>query len=378
MTEKEEQHDADQSHAEQQILEHGVRRDLHEVAAVVIDLDGHPRRKAVLGLHLLHLPVDALQRRGRLSAVAHEHNPLHHVVDVVLADHAAARRVAQVHVGHLVHAHGSPVLLRHDDAFDVMNVAQKANAANVIRLLADEEPLPTDVGIRVLNRRDELSERRLVTLERIRVNAHLVLLRLAAKAGDVDDARHLLELPFERPVLLRLHVAQRVARPDDRIAVHLTDCVPRRQLRLVVVGQLDELQAIDDFLPRVFVLGPPFEVALDVRQPEERLRSNVVEPDHPRQLHFERHRDVPLDLVCAPPVRLRDDFDQWRDGVRVGLDVELGKRGNAGGDEHTDGAQNEQRRPQREGHESFDHEPARAKHGTCHSNRRQMGALFTS
>ena len=50
-----------------------------------------------------------------------------------------------------------------------------------------------------------------VALEAIGVDLDVVLLGLAAEADDVDDARHLPELPLEDPVLRRLQIGERVA-----------------------------------------------------------------------------------------------------------------------------------------------------------------------
>ena len=75
-------------------------------------------------------------------------------------------------------------------------------------------------------------------------------------------------------------------------------------------------------MARVFVLRSPFEVALDVREAEERLGADVIEAGHPGQADLKGNRYVALGLLGAPPGRLGDDLDQRRHRVRVGFDVE--------------------------------------------------------
>ena len=84
----------DEHHADEQVLEDGVRRQLHQLAAVVVRLDVHARRQQVVLADVVDALVDALERLQRVAAVAHEHDALHDVGLVVLADDAEARRVA--------------------------------------------------------------------------------------------------------------------------------------------------------------------------------------------------------------------------------------------------------------------------------------------
>ena len=97
--EEEEEHDRHEQHPDDEVLEHRVRRQLHQVAAVVVGHDVHPRRQDVVRADVVDALVDALQRRLRLAAVAHEDDALDDVRLVVVADDAEARRVADVDVG---------------------------------------------------------------------------------------------------------------------------------------------------------------------------------------------------------------------------------------------------------------------------------------
>ena len=68
------------------------------VAAVVVRHDVHARRQEVVLADVVDALVDALERLERLAAVAHEHDALHDVGLVVVADDAEPRRVADLHV----------------------------------------------------------------------------------------------------------------------------------------------------------------------------------------------------------------------------------------------------------------------------------------
>ncbi len=248
---------------------------------------------------------------------------------VVLADHAEARRVTHLDAGDVADADRDALLLDDDDVLDVVQrvaqraaPAEEADAADVERLLAHAEPLAAHVGVGVLHAGDELLERHPVAAEAVGIDGDLVLLGLAAVAGDVDHARDLLELALEDPVLRRLELAEGVTLALQGVAVHLADGVPRRDGGLVAVGELDELEAVDDLLAGVLVLGVPVEVALHVRQPEERLGADVREPRHAGEADLEGDRDVTLGLLAAPAVGLGDHLDEGRHRVGVGLDVE--------------------------------------------------------
>ncbi len=209
-----------------------MRRDLHEVPAVVVGLDVHAGRQDAILPDVIDLRVDALEGRLRLAAVAHEDDALHHVGVVVVAHDAEPRREADVDVGHVPDAHRGALLGRHHDVLDVAlrrrARAEEADAADVVALLAHEQPIAADVLVRVLDRRDDLAERHVLGAEPEGVDLHVVLLGLAAVARDVDDALHLLELALEHPVLRGLQILEGVSLADDAVAEHLADRVPGR------------------------------------------------------------------------------------------------------------------------------------------------------
>ena len=151
---------------------------------------------------------------------------------VVVADDAEARRAPIVDVGDVADADGHSLLLW-TTIFSMSWIARnKADAADVVGLLADGEALAADVLVGVLDGGRDLAERDALAAQPVGVDLDVVLLGLAAEARDVDDALDLLELALEDPVLGRLQVPERVALAAERVAEDLADGVPRRELRL--------------------------------------------------------------------------------------------------------------------------------------------------
>src|SRR5262249_19057117 len=162
-------------------------------------------------------------RLGRLAAVTHEHDALHHVLLVdgvalvvavrlgaeahalggravadevlgvrvappvlallpgrLVAAPAVAREADARRAGHprrrdVAHAHRHALLLGDDDVADVAQRADEADAAHVERLLADGQALPADVLVGVGDPRDELRERDAVAAQAIGVDLDVEL-----------------------------------------------------------------------------------------------------------------------------------------------------------------------------------------------------------
>ncbi len=93
-----------------------------------------------------------------------------------------ARRVADVDVADVPHADRRSLLLGDDDVLDVVlrepwrMRADEADAADVVGLLAHEEPLAADVLVGVLDRASQLLERDAVAAEAVGVDLDVVLL----------------------------------------------------------------------------------------------------------------------------------------------------------------------------------------------------------
>jgi hypothetical protein len=107
-----------------------------------------------------------------------------------------------------------------------VDAAQQAEPAHRIGLLAERQALAADVLVGIGDGLRYLRQGQLLAAQPVGVHLHLVLLGLAAEAGDVDHPGHRLEFALEDPVLRRLEVPQRVALAADDVAEHLADGVP--------------------------------------------------------------------------------------------------------------------------------------------------------
>ena len=172
-----------------EVLEDRVGRELHEVPAVVVGDDVHPRRQNVVLPDVVDAVVDPAKRARRLPAVAHEDDPLNDVGVVVVTDDPEAGCRADARLGDVADANGDPLRLGEDDVLDVVHVLDETDRADRVGLLADDEALPADVRVRGLHRLFELVQGDALPAQAIGIDADMVLLRLAAEAHDVDDAR---------------------------------------------------------------------------------------------------------------------------------------------------------------------------------------------
>ena len=80
-----EKDDHDENHSFGEIVQHRVRRVMHQIVAIQVGNDLHARGQDVI-IQLLHHGVNALHRRRRVRAFAHEHDAFH---DVVVVNHHA-------------------------------------------------------------------------------------------------------------------------------------------------------------------------------------------------------------------------------------------------------------------------------------------------
>ena len=81
------------------VMQHGMRRNVNQVAAVVDALDPHAGRENAAVVDLVHFGFDALDGGHAFGAAAHQHDALNDVVGVVDAGDAEPRHVADRHSG---------------------------------------------------------------------------------------------------------------------------------------------------------------------------------------------------------------------------------------------------------------------------------------
>ena len=267
--------------------------------------------------------MDASNGLKRVAAVAHEHDALDHVGVVVLAHDAQPWGRADADVGHVAHAHGNALGRADSDVADVLHGTNQAHPAHVERLLAQGDALATHVLVGVRDGGLQLRQGHASPAQAIGIDLDVVLFGQAAETDHVDHARNLPELLFQNPILRGLQVGKRVALTHNLVAKELPDGAPGRKRGRHARRQRNEGELVEHPLLRDRVRCVPSEIALNVGESEQRLRPDVFQARHADQSGFQRHRDVALDLLCTPALRLRDDLDHGRHRVGVGLNVEL-------------------------------------------------------
>src|SRR6266436_4182226 len=206
IAEKEEKNDGDQQHAFGQVMKHGVRGQMHEVAAVQERNNLHSGRKNAL-VQLLHLFMNGYQRFIRIGALPQEDDSLHGIFAIEDRAICAANGFADLPQANFR-------TLR-DDA----NVLD-ANGSAILRFdqllfhLADAEAVSNQLA---------------------GVQTHLILAGNATKTDHVHDVGNRLELLFESPILdgLQFHRVILRVRALQRVPVNLSHRAPvRAHLRL--------------------------------------------------------------------------------------------------------------------------------------------------
>ena len=130
--------------------------------------------------------------------------------------------------------------------------------------------------------------------------------------------------------------------------------------------QGDKREPIDGLDAVPVVVAVPREVAANVRQTVQRDRAHRLEIAHPGQTVFGRHRDQLFNFFGAETVGQRQNLDQRLNRIRIGLDIELRERKDAGQQQHQRDADHDYPLAQRQRHQRSDHRLA--KDSRCHRN----------
>ena len=194
--------------------------ELDEPAPVVDRAQVHPRRQQRTGIQRVDLLLQGIERRQAFFVLAQQHNGLHDIALVVAADLAKPRLKAFMHVGDVAHQHRCAVLFCDHHVAEIVHATQQAQRAHVDVLVAHGKIVAACIGVGVLDRRNHLRKSHSEGEHLVGIGLHLVLLRGAAKRGDVHHTGYLLELAAHQPVLRGLQVVQSV-RTGQLIPVNL-------------------------------------------------------------------------------------------------------------------------------------------------------------
>src|SRR5205807_76976 len=174
------------------VVQHGAGGDVDQVAAVVDPLDLHTGRQQVGAVDTPDLALDAAQRRQGFGAPAHQHDAFDDIVVVVVTGNAEAWLETHRYGGNVGDQDRRSVAHHHHGAFDVVDRANLADAADDGRLRPEIDRVGADIDVGAVQRVDHLLQRKAVGQQAIQVDGDVVGLALAAPARDVDDARHCL------------------------------------------------------------------------------------------------------------------------------------------------------------------------------------------
>ena len=291
---KHQQDQRDEHHAFEQISADGFSRHVDQRAAVVVRLDLRSgEQPAGRVIEFVDLVTHRLQRGQRLLPFAKQHDPLHFVVFVdehsraVWVDDFPAfavqqrSRDAHLPLSRLIADDNSPladrfastkrppfddmlnadrhVVRRVDDdlpnltnaaflfaaqvrgGFDgighaacddhrVFAATDQTDAAHDLHVAPLHDVIATDVGVAVGDRLFQLSQRDAVFLQAVWIGTQFVAFDRPPRTDDAGDARYSQQFTFERPVLERFEVAQRVdlsakrvLRTGQRVAIDFSD-----------------------------------------------------------------------------------------------------------------------------------------------------------
>ena len=177
------------------------------------------------------------------------------------------------------------------------------------------------------------------------VGANLVFAGGTTEAGDVDDVWHSFEILFDDPVFNRLQF-HRVVRRIGAVQgeeIDLADGTPvRAHLRHYAWRQGDLAQPFENPLPVPVIIRSVVENKLQVRESEERERTQMHDVRDAVHHDFKRNRDLLFDLLRRNPGPLSDDLDVVVGYIGISLNGKATERNDAPSEKQQGEPQDEQ------------------------------------
>ena len=165
----------------------------------------------------------------------HDDDGSDHIVLFVTAGFAEPRHVADKDVGHILDLDRHAVRLRKHNVLNVVDVialnqvvvaaaVQKADAADIDRLLAKTDGTAANVDVGVADRGNDLRQRDVVGVELVQIDLNLKLLGRSAPGVDLNDALDLQQAALHDPILDGAKIGQsEIWRTGNLIAIDFTD-----------------------------------------------------------------------------------------------------------------------------------------------------------
>ena len=235
-------HDKYEHDSGDHVVQHGMSRDLNQVAAIVDTLYADTGRQDAAAVHLVDFGFDALDGRYALRAAPHQHDALDDIIDLVVSRDTEARQVTDADVGDVADDDRSSLIVRYERAADLMCRMDQPHSTNHGRLLAEIDRLTTDIDVGIAECGQYLRHRQSITHQFALIDGNVIGLGLAAPPGHIDDAGHRLEAALEHPIFQRFQIRGRiVGRTHHSITIDFANRTGGRDLRLGAVRQRRKL-----------------------------------------------------------------------------------------------------------------------------------------
>ncbi len=231
-------------------------------------------------VELVNLGMNGLEHVVRIRAFAQENDSGNYVVVVNDLSVVATNRppkLAQTDLRTLCHSRNitdvqrRPILGFDHGVGDVAHVVRHADFTYVHLLQARLDEASSGVGVVVGELLLHLADAESVGDEFLRIDAHLILARRTAEAGDVHHVGDGLEILFDHPIFERLqfhHVILWIG-AAQREEIDLSDGAPvGPHLRIDAGWQGDLRQPLQHAFPIPGVLGSVFKDQLQIGKPE--------------------------------------------------------------------------------------------------------------
>src|SRR5712671_5263140 len=265
----------DQRNAEQHVVQHGIHRDRHQVAAVIERLDRDPWRQAPIRVETPDGGAHPHYHFHGALEFLHQYDAVDDVGRLIAARDTQSRHEPDLYLGNIGEQHWNAILLREHNVAHVLKAAHIAKAANIDRLLADTQRPPSHIGIAGRDGVYNLRQGQAEGHHAVEVDLGLVFFRLAAEREHIRDARHDTQLALDHPVLQRLEFDQVHARWTlQLVAIDLAYRTGRRDHRLHAVGQHYAGQPIDRLLADEIVVLAVFELHPNKTEREYGIRAD--------------------------------------------------------------------------------------------------------
>src|SRR5208337_3923858 len=234
----------------------------------------------------------------RLLADAHQNYALHGLILAHVAELAQPRRVADLHVGQVLHVDRDAALFGDDDVADILQLAHQAEAADVVKLPALRIEAASGVGVVAGELLRNLRHGYAVLEELGRIQQHLILHGGAAEAGVVGHALNGTVAAFDDPVLERLQLLRAAVGTLQNVTVdQAAGAEHRGETGLQPCRKARGAHPLEGQLAHEIRIGAIVEIHGDERQTIERDRTQRVEPRNAVQLDFNRDGDQPFDFL---------------------------------------------------------------------------------